>query len=101
MGDVGLSRASDREILDYARGESRVCVTLDADFHSQLAVNGAAGPSIVRNHNQIEADRSRMGRACPRVWPMVGDDLEKGSIATITGRNIRLRHLPVRRVGEH
>jgi predicted nuclease of predicted toxin-antitoxin system len=43
VGDIGMARSSDSEILNHARHEQRVCVTLDADFHSQLAVSAAAG----------------------------------------------------------
>jgi predicted nuclease of predicted toxin-antitoxin system len=39
-----LSTARDEQILEYARGENRVICTLDADFHSILAVTGAANP---------------------------------------------------------
>lgn len=47
-GDIGLSRASDNEILEYARAEKRVIVTLDADFHAILAVANDSEPSVVR-----------------------------------------------------
>lgn len=43
--DAGLDRAEDIEILEFARRESRVCVTLDHDFHAHLALAQAAGPS--------------------------------------------------------
>lgn len=46
--DVGLADASDAVILDYAREEGRVIVTLDADFHTLLALTGATFPSVVR-----------------------------------------------------
>jgi predicted nuclease of predicted toxin-antitoxin system len=96
VGDVGMSRASDREILEYARGEARVCVTLDADFHSQLAVSGASGPSTVRI--RIEGLNGRaLAELLQRVWPMVSDDLDRGSMATITERNVRLHRLPIGR----
>ena len=42
VADIGMSRALDSEILEFARLEKRVCVTLDADFHALLAVSGAA-----------------------------------------------------------
>ncbi|MGB5252953.1 MAG: DUF5615 family PIN-like protein [Sedimenticolaceae bacterium] len=48
VGDVGLSRASDTEILEYAANNDRVVVTLDADFHTILALREASGPSVVR-----------------------------------------------------
>src|SRR5579884_2696424 len=44
----GLSAVSDEQILEYARTDSRVVCTLDAEFHSILAVSGAARPSMVR-----------------------------------------------------
>lgn len=42
--DVGLSRAADSEILEYARGRDLLVVTLDADFHMLLAASGAISP---------------------------------------------------------
>ena len=38
VGDIGLGRATDQRILDYAKRENRICVTLDADFHALLAI---------------------------------------------------------------
>jgi len=29
-GDIGLSRSTDKQILEYARGEERVIITLDS-----------------------------------------------------------------------
>jgi hypothetical protein len=52
-----LSAASDEQILQYARTLGRVVCTLDADFHSILAVSGAAR----------------------RVWDEVGDAIGSGA----------------------
>ena len=46
--DIGPSTATDSQILDHARTDHRVVVTLDADFHALLALSGAAVPSVVR-----------------------------------------------------
>ena len=35
-----MDRAEDAEILQFARNDSRVCVTLDHDFHAHLAATG-------------------------------------------------------------
>lgn len=47
-GSVGLATATDAEILRYAREAASVVVTLDADFHSLLALSGAVSPSVIR-----------------------------------------------------
>jgi predicted nuclease of predicted toxin-antitoxin system len=35
-----MAQAEDAEILEFARSDSRVCVTLDHDFHAHLASAG-------------------------------------------------------------
>jgi predicted nuclease of predicted toxin-antitoxin system len=34
VSEIGMSRADDRDILQRAGAEARICVTLDAGFHS-------------------------------------------------------------------
>lgn len=48
VGEVGTSTAADEQILEFALGRNSVCVTLDSDFHTILAVSGAVGPSVIR-----------------------------------------------------
>jgi hypothetical protein len=43
--EVGMSRATNGEILRFALAKAAFVVTLDADFHAILAVSGAVGPS--------------------------------------------------------
>ena len=43
-----MHRAEDAEILQFARDDSRVCVTLDHDFHAHLAATGHGRPSANR-----------------------------------------------------
>jgi len=43
LGEIGMSKAADEEILAFALASGAVVVTLDADFHSILAVSGASG----------------------------------------------------------
>jgi predicted nuclease of predicted toxin-antitoxin system len=44
VGEIGMSKAADEEILAFALREHATLVTLDADFHAILAVSGASGP---------------------------------------------------------
>jgi predicted nuclease of predicted toxin-antitoxin system len=37
VGELGMAAASDTKILDFAREEGCVVVTLDAEFHALLA----------------------------------------------------------------
>jgi predicted nuclease of predicted toxin-antitoxin system len=48
VGDLGQSSADDSVILESGRDSNRVVVTLDADFHTLLALSGAATPSVIR-----------------------------------------------------
>jgi predicted nuclease of predicted toxin-antitoxin system len=46
--EEGLSAAEDTQILEIARKQGRVVVTLDADFHTLMAISGASSPSVIR-----------------------------------------------------
>jgi len=48
VSERGMSQAEDVAIIEVARQEERIVVTLDADFHALLAVSGAQKPSVLR-----------------------------------------------------
>ena len=48
VGEIGMSKSADDEILAWSLGKNAIVVTLDADFHTILAVSGASGPSVIR-----------------------------------------------------
>ena len=43
---------ADLSILETARDDGRIVVTLDADFHALLAMNGWPAPSVIRIRRQ-------------------------------------------------
>ena len=59
VGDMGMAKAEDTAILEFARLREAVVVTLDSDFHAILANSGAEGPSVIRIRKQ----------GTPKQWP--------------------------------
>jgi predicted nuclease of predicted toxin-antitoxin system len=96
VGELGMSAAPDREILEHAVREQQVVVTLDADFHALLALNAAARPSVVRV--RIEGLRSEaLVALIVRVLDLCKADLEAGAMATVDEHSVRIRLLPLGR----
>lgn len=94
--DIGLSTAADAQILDRARRENMVVVTLDADFHALLAMSGAAGPSAIRI--RIEGLKAEaLVRLLVGAIGLCTDEIEAGALVTITPHRLGLRQLPLAR----
>ncbi|MDD2853831.1 MAG: DUF5615 family PIN-like protein [Desulfuromonadaceae bacterium] len=90
--EVGLNRSKDSEILTIAKQQGRTVVTLDADFHALLVLQGAIMPSVVRV--RIEGLRSNeMAKLLLRVLATIKDKLLAGAMVTITPRSVRVRNL--------
>jgi len=90
--EVNLNTAKDREILMIAKQQGRTVVTLDADFHALLVLQGAVMPSVVRV--RIEGLQSNeMAKLLMQVLPTINDRLLAGAMVTITPRSVRVRNL--------
>ena len=48
VGEIGMAQSADDEIVTWSAENGAVVVTLDADFHTILAVSGASRPSVIR-----------------------------------------------------
>ena len=92
--DLGMERATDQAIIDYARDNDCCCITLDADFHSLIAVANAEKPSVVRVR-QEGLNGQQMAELLIDIWPDIESALAAGALVTVTDRNVRLRHLPI------
>jgi predicted nuclease of predicted toxin-antitoxin system len=94
VGEIGMSKAADDEILAWSLGQNATLVTLDADFHAILAVTGASAPSVIRMRMQ--------GLDAPAVVELVQNvlagfqaDLKSGSLVTVKAHKITCHKLPI------
>ena len=95
-GDLGLSAADDTTILRHARAQNMIVVTLDADFHAQLALSGAARPSVIRIRIEgLKGDE--LARLLVRIVDRCGEDLARGALVTVTETSLRVHLLPITR----
>jgi predicted nuclease of predicted toxin-antitoxin system len=91
-----MSRADDVDIMRRAREDARVCVTLDADFHSLLAVSAESGPSVIRIRKE-GLNAEALAALLQGIWPSIEDALADGAMVTVTERSVRIRRLPIER----
>lgn len=95
--ELGFAAAADSTILARALDHAQIVITLDADFHVQLALSGAAGPSVIRI--RIEGLKARqLADLLVRLLKQCGGDLKSGAIATVIESSVRIRHLPLIRL---
>jgi predicted nuclease of predicted toxin-antitoxin system len=94
VSEIEMWAAEDLEIVKKALAENRVVVTLDADFHSILALNNFSAPSVIR----IRIERLRalaLTQLIVDVIHQCQEDLEHGAAVTIELNRIRIRRLPL------
>jgi predicted nuclease of predicted toxin-antitoxin system len=94
VSEIGMSRAGDRDILQRARVDARICVTLDADFHSLLAISGERDPSVIRIRKE-GLDATALAALLQRIWAGIEDALNSGAMVTVTEQAVRVRRLPI------
>ena len=96
VGELQMSKASDEEILAWARKENAIVVTLDADFHTILAISGASGPSVVRI--RIEGLKAQtIVELLLNILTIYSPDLRHGTLVTVKSRKITHHRLPIGR----
>lgn len=94
VGEIGMSKATDQEILAHSVEKRAAIITLDADFHTMVAVSGAVGPSVVRLRVQgLQADA--IVQIIQNVLAVFEADLEIGALVTVKGHKMTCHKLPV------
>jgi predicted nuclease of predicted toxin-antitoxin system len=90
-----MERAEDIQILEKARNDGRVCVTLDHDFHAHLAVSGHGRPSVVLLRVQ-GLDAQGQADLIRSVCLHCETALSSGAAVSADRESIRIRRLPLR-----
>jgi predicted nuclease of predicted toxin-antitoxin system len=94
VSELGLATADDATVLERARLEQRVCITLDADCDALLCASRAAQPSAIRF--RIEGLRaSDAADLIRRTVDRTADDLRHGAMVTVTTRSVRIHRIPI------
>ena len=94
VGDIGMSRAKDIEIVAEAKRTGETILTHDLDYGHLLAFSGASAPSVIilRLRNlQTEEILSRLDA----VWGEIESPLRHGAIISISDKSLRIRNLPI------
>jgi hypothetical protein len=83
-------------MMRYLSGPDRdsVVVTLDADFHTILAVSGARGPSVIRLRMEGLRAPEVVG-LIQKVFVEFGTDLKRGSLVTVKAHKITCHRPPI------
>ena len=95
VSEIGLAEAQDAEILQAARDSGRVCVTLDHDFHTHLAVAGHGSPSVILLRVEglgAQEQADLVASICLQCEAA----LMQGAAVSADGSSVRVRRLPLR-----
>lgn len=94
VSQLGMATALDEEILDTARQYDFIVVTLDSDFHSILANEGASKPSVIRI--RIEGLKGKdVALIVEEVLKAAESELQQGAAVSVTQSSIRIKLLPL------
>jgi predicted nuclease of predicted toxin-antitoxin system len=91
---VGDNRATDYEIMQWARNNNSIVFTHDLDFGAILSATQAQGPSViqVRGQNVLPAS---LGTLVARTLVQYKEELIAGALITIEPARSRIRLLPL------
>ncbi|HEX3890075.1 MAG TPA: DUF5615 family PIN-like protein [Verrucomicrobiae bacterium] len=92
---VGNPRASDSEIMAWAKQNGHVVFTHDLDFGTMLALTQAEGPSVIQVRTQ-DVTPSAIAKLVIDALRQFQSDLEKGALIVLDEARARARVLPLK-----
>lgn len=91
---IGKDRATDRELLEIARRESRVVITADLDFSRLSALSSAQGPGLILFRGGNYSDTEMCG-LLERVLKEVAAETLENSVCVVDKKRVRITRLPL------
>lgn len=98
VSELGMQKAADHEILALARTGEYTLITLDADFHALVAVQGGSKPSIVRLRREGCNAETVTALLVP-VLRRYLEDLRHGCLISVKENRTTCHRLPVGQQG--
>lgn len=92
---VGDIRATDTQIMAWARQSGRTVFTHDLDFGAILAVTRETGPSVIQVRTQ-DVTPSVIGSLVINALHQFAGELERGAVLVVEEARQRVRILPLK-----
>lgn len=92
--EVGDPKATDREILTWAREHDCIVFTHDLDFGHLLALTHVKGPSVIQVRSQ-DVLPEKIGPVVLQALHQLEERLKAGALVVIEPAKFRLRILPI------
>ena len=94
LRELGLQRMVDPDILEKARLEERILLTMDLGFGSLLAANRSQLPSVLIFRLDVETP-ARVNAHLASVLASDQAQLEAGALLSVREKVVRIRVLPI------
>ena len=91
---IGSPRASDHEIMDWARLNEHIVFAHDLDFGTMLALTHAAGPSVIQVRGS-DVLPDHMSPILLAVLKQHESELAAGALVVVDEAKSRVRILPI------
>jgi predicted nuclease of predicted toxin-antitoxin system len=95
VADLGMSRATDIEILEAADRDDRVIISADTDFGTLLAMSGASRPSVLLLRLTSPRRVAQVAAVLEANLPTVAEALDAGAVVVVEDGRVRVRSLPM------